>query len=120
MATFILIDTMNLAFRVRHGMRAPDMHTTVGLAIHTIFNSVKKVWTQFDGSNCVFALEGRSWRKDYYAPYKAHRRDAAQQRTQEEKDDDQIFFQAMDDLIRFLTKKTMPACSGQPMQKLMT
>ena len=106
MATFIVVDAMNLAFRVRHGMRAPDMHTTVGLAIHTIFSSFRKVWQQFDADHLVVALEGRSWRKDYYAPYKAHRRDAAQQRSQEEKDDDQVFFEAMDDLIRFLTKKT--------------
>ena len=33
-----------------------------------IMNSVKKAWTDFDGSHLVFCLEGRSWRKEHYAP----------------------------------------------------
>jgi hypothetical protein len=87
-------------------MRAPDMETTVGLAIHTMLNSVKKVWNQFDASHCVFCLEGRSWRKDHYKAYKAHRREAAAQRTQEEIDDDRIFFEALDDFTQFLLDRT--------------
>ena len=39
----------------------------VGMAMHIMFNSVKKVWREFDGSLVVFCLEGRSWRKDFYA-----------------------------------------------------
>ena len=38
----------------------------VGMAMHIMFNSVKKVWREFDGSHVVFCLEGRSWRKDFY------------------------------------------------------
>jgi len=106
MATYVIVDSMNLAFRVRHGMRAPDMETTVGLAIHMIFNSVKKVWTQFNADHLVFALEGRSWRKDVYKPYKAHRRDLAAQRTEQEVADDQLFFDAFGDLTDFLINKT--------------
>lgn len=106
MAVYVLVDLMNLAFRVRHGVRAPDMETTVGLAIHTIFNSIKKVWNQFGASHCVFCLEGRSWRKDFYKPYKAHRRELAAQRTQEEFQDDQVFFDALADLTDFLINRT--------------
>lgn len=106
MATFVLVDTLNLSFRVRYGMRAPDMDTTVGLALHVIFNSVKKVWNQFNADHLVFALEGRSWRKDIYKPYKAHRREQAAQRTQEQIDDDQQFFEAMDDFVQFLKSHT--------------
>lgn len=106
MSTFILVDTMNLGFRVRYGMRAPDMETTIGLAIHTMLNSVKKVWNQFDADHLIFALEGRSWRKDHLKSYKAHRKEAAAQRTQEEIDDDRMFFEAFDDFSQFLMNRT--------------
>lgn len=106
MTTFVIIDSLNLAFRVRHGMRAPDMETTVGLALHLMFNSIRKVWRQFDATTCVFALEGRSWRKDVYAPYKAHRRAQAAARTQEEIQDDQMFFDALDDFVKLMRDNT--------------
>lgn len=106
MTTFVIIDSLNLAFRVRHGMRAPDMETTVGLALHLMFNSIRKVWRQFDATTCVFALEGRSWRKDVYAPYKAHRRAQAAARTPEEIQDDQMFFDALDDFVKLMRDNT--------------
>lgn len=82
------------------------MDTMVGLAIHVMFNAVKKVWNQFDGSNCVFCLEGRSWRKDAYTPYKANRKELAATRSPEEVADDAQFFAAIDDFVRFLSEKT--------------
>lgn len=48
MATYVLVDSLNLAMRVRYGMRAPDMDSMVGMAIHVMFNAIKKVWNQFD------------------------------------------------------------------------
>lgn len=106
MTTHVIVDSLNLAFRVRYGMRAPDTDTMVGLALHMIFNSVRKVWNQFDADHLVFCLEGRSWRKDIYKPYKAHRREQAAQRTTEQIEEDQLFFEAMDDFIAFLKNHT--------------
>lgn len=106
MTTHVIVDSLNLAFRVRYGMRAPDMDTTVSLALHMIFNSIKKVWHQFDADHLTVALEGRSWRKDIYKPYKAHRREQAATRTLEEQQDDQQFFAAMDDFVQFLRDHT--------------
>lgn len=106
MTTHVIVDSLNLAFRVRYGMRAPDMDTTVSLALHMIFNSIKKVWHQFDADHLILALEGRSWRKDMYKPYKAHRREQAAAKTVEEQQDDQMFFDAMDDFVQFLRDHT--------------
>lgn len=106
MATYILVDALNLAMRVRYGMRSPDMDSMVGLAIHVMFNAVKKVWTQFDADHVIFLCEGRSWRKDAYAPYKANRKVTAAARTPEEVADDVQFFAAIDDFVKFLSEKT--------------
>ena len=72
MATYILVDTANTFFRARHVVRG-DIDTKVGMAMHITLNSVKKAWQDFNGTHVVFCLEGRSWRKDFYLPYKRNR-----------------------------------------------
>lgn len=106
MNTYILIDTQNLFMRVRHGTRAPDTDLQFGMALHIIFNSIKKVWNQFNGTHTVFCLEGRSWRKNIYPPYKANRKVAASNRTQREVEEDTAFFEVMDHFIKFITEQT--------------
>ena len=106
MATYIVVDTQNLFLRVRFGVRAPDIDSQIGLALHIILTSIKKVWNDFEGSHVVFALEGRSWRKDLYTPYKANRKVAAAKRSQKEVEEDAIFFEIMDHFIDFLKTKT--------------
>ena len=61
--THILVDTANTFFRARHVIRG-DLNEKIGMALHITFNSIRKVWRDFDGSHVVFCLEGRSWRKD--------------------------------------------------------
>ena len=51
-------------------------------------------------------LEGRSWRKDFYAPYKANRKVTMDQRTRKQMEDDELFFEAYDDMITVFTGKT--------------
>jgi len=104
--TYIVIDTQNLFMRVRHGVRAPDTDQQLALALHIILTSIKKVWNQFDGSHTVFCLEGRSWRKNIYAPYKANRKAAAIKRTPREVEEDNVFFEVMDNFVQFVSKNT--------------
>ena len=106
---YILIDSSNLAARIRHGYTnnvSTDISTTISLMMHTIFTSVKKVWTDFQCDHMVFCLDARSWRRDFYVPYKAHRRALADKRTEKEIEDDQLFYQALDDFVKFITTKT--------------
>ncbi len=104
--TYIIIDTQNLFMRVRYGIRAPDIDSQIGLALHIILTSIKKVWNDFEGVHSVFCLEGRSWRKDIYPLYKANRKVVAAKRTVREIEEDNIFFEIMDDFINFLRTKT--------------
>ena len=106
MTTYILIDTQNLFMRVRHGVKAPDSDQQFQLALHIVFNSIKKVWNQFDGTHTVFCLEGRSWRKDFYAPYKANRAVARAALTEQEQEEDRLFWETFDALKTYLAEKT--------------
>lgn len=106
MTTYIVIDMQNLFYRVRYGVRAPNLDSQIGLALHIIFSSIKKVWSDFEGTHSIFALEGRSWRKSVYAPYKANRKVAAAKRTPREIEEDETFFEIIDQFVKFIRNQT--------------
>ena len=103
--THILVDTANTFFRARHVIRG-DLNEKIGMALHITFNSIRKVWRDFDGSHVVFCLEGRSWRKDHYAPYKRNRSDARAVRTETEVEEDEVFWETFDNFRDFVDQKT--------------
>ena len=103
--TYILIDTANTFFRARHVVRG-DIDTKVGMAMHITLNSIKKAWQDFSGSHVVFCLEGRSWRKDYYEPYKRNRKEHREAMSPREAEEDKIFWEIFDEFKEFVTDKT--------------
>jgi 5'-3' exonuclease len=103
--TYILVDTANTFFRARHVMRG-DLNDKIGISIHTVLSSVRKAWRDFKGDHVVFCLEGRSWRKDYYAPYKRQRSDARAAQSPKEQEEDRVFWETFDQFKDFITNKT--------------
>jgi hypothetical protein len=72
---YALIDTANTFFRARHvASRNNDTWAKIGMALHITLASVNQVVRNHKIDHVVFMLEGRSWRKDYYKPYKANRK----------------------------------------------
>ena len=83
--SYILIDTANMFFRARHVARG-SVDMKIGLCYHIMFNSIKKAFNDFGNGHVVFCLEGRSWRRSIYEPYKKNRdasRDALENVTNE-------------------------------------
>lgn len=103
--TYILVDTANTFFRARHVMRG-DAHEKVGMSLHVMLSSIRKAWADFGGKHVVFCLEGRSWRKDVYAPYKRNRSDARAALTPREAEEDQLFWETFDVFKDFVHSKT--------------
>ena len=104
---YVLIDTTNMFFRARHqAHRASDTWTKLGFAIHLTIMSANKVARKFGADHIVFALEGRSWRKDVYKPYKANRTEARQALNEEEAEEDKLFWETYDNLTKYLSTKT--------------
>lgn len=104
--TYILVDASNLFFRSKHVTRGDDIETKIGMAMHIIFSSINKAWRDFGGSHVVFCFEGRSWRKDFYRPYKAQRKEARDALSQEQKDEDEKFFESFGHFRDFLHERT--------------
>ena len=104
---YVLIDTSNLYFRARHSAhRASDTWTKLGFSLQVTLMSANKVARKFGADHMVFALEGRSWRKDAYKPYKANRAEARQAMTETEADEDRLFWETYDELTKYLSTKT--------------
>jgi 5'-3' exonuclease len=93
-------------FRARHVVRGGDNDIKIGMAYHIMFSAINKAWRDFNGAHVVFCLEGRSWRKDHYIPYKANRAVARAAATEQEQEEDRAFWQAFDDFKDFIDQKT--------------
>jgi 5'-3' exonuclease len=104
---YVLIDTANMFFRARHGaFRAADAWEKIGFALHITLMAANKMARRFEADHVVFALEGRSWRKDFYAPYKRNRAVARAALTETEAEEDKIFWETYDELTKYLSTRT--------------
>lgn len=107
---YILIDTANMFFKSRHfASRGSDDWEKVGMALHLTLSGVQSIVRRFVGAepcHVIFALEGRSWRKDFYEPYKANRAAKRASLTESEQKEDQLFWETYDTFTKFLDEKT--------------
>jgi 5'-3' exonuclease len=104
---YLIVDTANTFFRARHSAhRQSDTWDKLGFAIHVTLSSVNKAWRDHKADHVVFCLEGRSWRKDFYEPYKKNRTVARQALTEAQAEEDALFWEAFDSLKTFLDEKT--------------
>jgi 5'-3' exonuclease len=107
---YLLIDTANMFFKSRYiASRMSSDEEKVGMALHLTFNSVQSVIRRFAGSedcHVVFCTEGRSWRKDFYKPYKANRAVKRESLTEAEVELDTLFWATYESLIAYLKEKT--------------
>ena len=105
MKTYIIVDLANTFFRSRHVVRG-DIDTKVGMALHITMSSILKAWRDFKADHVVICLEGRSWRKDFYKPYKRNRKETRDAMTQREQEEDRVFWEIFDEFKNFVTEKT--------------
>jgi 5'-3' exonuclease len=104
---YLLIDTANTFFRARHSAyRAASPEEKVAFAMHVTLASINKAWRDQQANHVIFCLEGRSWRKDFYEPYKKNRSVARQALTETEAEEDKLFWEAFDNINEFIREKT--------------
>jgi 5'-3' exonuclease len=111
--TYIIVDAANTFFRARHVVRG-DLNDKIGMSIHTVLSSVRKAWRDFKGSHVIFCLEGRSWRKDHYAPYKRQRAEARAAHSPREAEEERVFWETFDQFKDFVLNKTNTSVLHNP------
>lgn len=104
---YALIDTANTFFRARHvASRNSDTWEKIGMALHLTLASVNQVVRKYGIDHVVFCLEGRSWRKDFYEPYKRQRSEARAAQSPKEAEEDRVFWETFDEFKKFVGEKT--------------
>lgn len=105
MNTFILIDVHNLFHRAKfttHG----DISLKTGMAVNTMFNSLRKIWKMFEGTHIVLCTDHKSWRYAYYPEYKRARHIKRDNLSQKDQDEEQLLKEALDSFLDFCEKRT--------------
>ncbi len=104
---YLDVDTANTFYRALHSAgRASSIEEKVGFAVHVTLSSINKAFRDQKADHVVICLEGRSWRKDFYPPYKANRDVARAACTEEEQLQDQMLYAAYNDLCEFLITRS--------------
>jgi 5'-3' exonuclease len=112
---YALIDTANTFFRARHiASRNSDTWEKIGMALHLSLASVNQVVRNHKIDHVVFMLEGRSWRKDYYKPYKANRKLDESVMTDAEIEENKMFWETYEMFTNFLREKTNVSVLREP------
>ena len=105
--TYALIDTANTFFRARHvASRNSTLEEKIGMALHLTLASVNQAVKRYGIDHVVFCLEGRSWRKDVYGPYKKNRVVDAMSVTEEEKAESEMFWDTYEKFTTYIREKT--------------
>lgn len=105
MKKFLIIDTSHMLHRARHVVRG-DVWTQSGMALQIMLNGIRKSWRNFDADHVVFCLDGKSWRKSIYAPYKNNRTTANNLKSPNEVEEDQYFYSVVDDFVKYISERT--------------
>jgi 5'-3' exonuclease len=104
---YALIDTANTFFRARHvASRSSTLDEKIGMALHLTLASCNQMVRKFGIDHVVFCLEGRSWRKDYYEPYKKNRVVDTLSQTEAEVEENKMFWDTYEKFTTFLREKT--------------
>jgi len=104
---YALIDTANTFFRARHvASRSSTLEEKIGMALHLTLASVNQAVKRFGIDHCVFCLEGRSFRKDLYAPYKKNRVVDAMSITEEEAEESKMFWEVYEKFTQYIKERT--------------
>jgi len=112
---YALIDTANTFFRARHiASRNSTAEEKVAMALHLTLASTNQIVRKFQIDHVAFLLEGKSWRKSYYAPYKRNRVVDTMSQTEAEVEENTMFWQTYDTFTTWLKEKTNTSVLRDP------
>lgn len=104
---YALIDTANTFFRARHiASRSSTAEEKIGMALHLTLASTNQIVKRFGIDHVAFCTEGRSWRKDFYTPYKKNRVVDTLSQTVAEVEENKLFWETYDTFLNYLREKT--------------
>ena len=112
---YALIDLANTFFRARHiASRNSTTEEKVSMALHLTLASTNQIVRKFGIDHVVFCTEGRSWRKDFYKPYKANRIVDTMSQTEAEVEENKMFWTTYESFTTYLKDRTNTSVLRDP------
>jgi 5'-3' exonuclease len=84
------------------------------MCLHLSLASVNQAVRRHGIDHVIFCLEGRSWRKDFYKPYKANRKLDESAMTEAEVEENKMFWETYEAFTTFLREKTNTSVIRNP------
>jgi 5'-3' exonuclease len=107
MKKYAIVDTAHSFFKCKHiSNRDAKPEEKADMAVHIFLTHINAMVNNIGVDHIIFALEGNSWRKEAYKPYKAHRQQRLDKMTPEEQKTDEAFKEVFEKLVEFLKNKT--------------
>jgi len=104
---YALIDLANTFFRARHvASRNSTAEEKIGMALHLTLASINQVVKRFGIGHVVVCLEGKSWRKAVYSPYKKNRIVDTLSQTEAEVEENKLFWGTYENFTNYLKDRT--------------
>jgi len=112
---YALLDTANIFFRARHvASRNTSLDEKVGMALHLTLASINQIVRKFQVDHVVVCLEGKSWRKSFYEPYKKNRIVDTLSQTEAEIEENKMFWETYDTFTTHMRQKTNTSVLRHP------
>jgi 5'-3' exonuclease len=112
---YALLDTANIFFRARHvASRNTTLDEKVGMALHLTLASINQIVRKFQVDHVVVCLEGKSWRKSFYEPYKKNRIVDTLSQTEAEIEENKLFWQTYETFTTHMREKTNTSVLRHP------
>ncbi len=104
---YALIDCANTFFRARHvASRNSDPEEKAAFALHLTLSSINQAVRLYNIDHIVLCLEGRSFRKSLYAPYKRNRIVDEKSQTEAEVEENRMFWDTYEAFTTYMREKT--------------
>jgi len=104
---YLVVDTFNSYFRCIHASaNGQDIEERVAFALHATLQGIAAAWRDQGANHVVMCLEGKSWRRDVYAPYKVNRDVKRSKATEREQKESKMYYEALQDLLDFLATRS--------------
>jgi 5'-3' exonuclease len=112
---YALLDTANIFFRARHvASRNTSLDEKVGMALHLTLASINQIVRKFQVDHVVVCLEGKSWRKSFYEPYKKNRIVDTLSQTEAEIEENKLFWETYETFTTHMRQKTNTSVLRHP------
>lgn len=112
---YALLDTANIFFRARHvASRNTSLDEKVGMALHLTLASINQIVRKFQVDHVVVCLEGKSWRRSFYEPYKKNRIVDTLSQTEAEIEENKLFWETYEKFTTHMRERTNTSVLRHP------